>query len=207
MAERVKKYSKYHPERPCGECILCGEKNHNYSHYRGWEEHEQEYIKKHFRREPSPSSCICFTHHKEAKHAQPPGFSPTWKKSVQPLEQLDKPHCMYQSCTTDSKLIVPSFASSEQLQAALHTSSNELLLCTKHYHELYRQFNALQLCASCDAQPKTGNMFSRHSPNAALVNEILHTEITDKNTICLISCYKNHQKCIVEKPATVDLKH
>ena len=26
MAERVRKYSKYHPEHPCSECILCGEK-------------------------------------------------------------------------------------------------------------------------------------------------------------------------------------
>ena len=81
-------------------------------------------LKNHLAREPSPSA-YSYTHH------LPQGG----------LEQLDKPHCIHQAGTTDSKLIVTSSASSEQLQAMLlHTSSNQLLLCTKHYHELYRQF-------------------------------------------------------------------
>ncbi len=191
MAEKAK-YSKYHPDRPCGECILCGKKNHYYSHYGGWEETEKNYLKKHLGRELSPSSCICITHHKEAKRPHPPGFSPKWKKCIQPPEQLDKPHCTYDGCTEDSKLIVPSFASSEQLKIAIHTSlSTPILLCPKHYTELYREFNAPQLCACCDAKPKTGTRFSRHSPNASLVNEVLNTDISDKDVICF-GCYKNH---------------
>ena len=72
-------------------------------------------------------------------------YIPTWKRSLQPVKSTTKiQHCIYPSRSSNSKLITPSFASSEDLVAVLQVRSSEehpLILCPKHYHELYHHFH------------------------------------------------------------------
>ena len=70
--EERKKYSKYHPLRPCTECLLCGKSCPYFSHYGGWSEKEQDFLKMHWDKDVEPSSCICVAHQKEAKRALTP---------------------------------------------------------------------------------------------------------------------------------------
>ena len=61
---------------------------------------------------------------------------------------------------------------------------------------LYRYFNCPTTCASCGIRPKSGTQFTRHSPNATLVNELLHKgcgidSMNDDACICF-GCYKCH---------------
>ena len=200
-----KRYSKYHPDRPCSKCILCGtfKSSAYYSHYVAWGEDEKHFILQHLDFQPDPSSCICIAHLKEAQCTHAQGYIPTWRRSLQPVKSSVKiQHCIYPSCSSNSKLITPSFASSEDLEAVLQVQSSEehpLILCPKHYHELYHHFHTSLPCASCGVQPKAGTCFTRHSPNANLVNELLRqcTEledtdmISDEDYVCS-SCYKSH---------------
>ena len=206
--------SIYHPGRPCSECILCGKKPLYYSHYGAWRDPEKEYIKKHLGIEPDASSCICASHQKDAKRPHHPDFIPKWKKSVHALANKHQNCCMNESaaCSDDSRLIVPSFISSEELRAFPGVSTGEHLLCNKHYQEVYRHFNHSK-CAGCGIQPKTGSSFTRHRPNPSLVNSVLNTTlnedtITSNDTICL-NCYKNHLVLIksVEEENKHDLQN
>lgn len=41
----------------------------------------------------------------------------------------------------------------------------------KHYSEVYRQVNGPKPCAACGAQPRSGRVFTRHSPNPQIMND------------------------------------
>ena len=152
---------------------------------------------------PDPSSCICIAHLKEAQRTHNDGYIPKWKRSFNPSQPSTKEqHCIYPSCSSTSKLITPSFASTDDLEALLQVQTTDeypLVLCPKHYHELYYRFNKPLPCASCGVQPKEGTRFTRHSPNASLVNKFLYkcSEFEDTHMLCdedyvCSSCYKNH---------------
>ena len=165
-----KQYSKYHPTRPRTKCVLCGtfKSNTYYSHYGAWGDDEKDFLRQHLDFQPDSSSCICIAHLKEAQRTHAQGYIPTWKRSLKPVEPSTK-ICIYPLCNSSSKLITPSFASIDDLEALLQVQSSEehpLVLCPKHYHELYHRFNTPLPCASCGAQPKAGTCFTRHSPNA-----------------------------------------
>ena len=187
----AKKHSKYHPQRPCSNCLLCGKTCLVYSHYKAWSDSEKQFLIRHWKGEPEPDSCICVAHQKEAQRAHP---SPKWSKIVR-VQQLGK--CVCPDCTSTSKLVTPAFAPREEIQAILGIPGDigSLPLCPKHYQEVYRQFQSSKLCtkcASCKKKPKQGTKFTRHSPNSSLVNQLLSGEpITPTDYICL-GCYKAH---------------
>ena len=183
--------SKYHPERPCSECVLCGKYSMYYSHYGAWSEGEREYLKQHLSTELAASACICAAHQREARREHSPGFMPKWKKPAGPSLAEHPTHCCaYPSCTTNSRLIAPSFASPQQLCVVLQVPSRpELLLCSKHYMELYRQFHSPLQCASCGVEPKSGITFTRHCPDPTIINEAMNTNITEEDRVCF-RCYK-----------------
>ena len=69
-----------------------------------------------------------------------------------------------------------------------------MLLCRKHYSLLYRQFVLTEsTCASCEAKPKSGTMFSSHSPDPYTIALHLGSEqpIQEDDVLCG-SCYKLH---------------
>ena len=108
--------------------------------------------------------------------------------------------CIHSQCTVkndDERLIRPSFASIQKLEEALIVKSSvdcPLLLCKKHYSLLYRQFVLTEsTCASCEAKPKSGTMFSCHSPDPYTVALHLGSEqpIQEDEVLCG-SCYKLH---------------
>ena len=203
------RYSKYHPDRPCSKYILCGAlKSNTYnSHYAAWGEDAKDFLLQHLDFPPDPSSCICITHLKEAQRTHTYEFIPKWKRLSNPAESKSSTkvqHCVYPSCSSSSKLIIPSFASLDDLEALLQVQTSDehpMVLCQKHYLELYNRFNTPLPCASCGVQPKVGTCFTRHSPNASLVNEMLcqcsefepedTSILRDKDYVCT-SCYKNH---------------
>ena len=51
-------------------------------------------------------------------------------------------------------------------------------LCETHYQTMYREVHKLHQCAGCGAKSKVREgAYTRHSPNAAIVSEYLHTRI------------------------------
>lgn len=197
-----KRCSKFHPQRGCSECILCGKSSAQYSHYEMWSDAERDFLRTHWGSEPDGSSCICIAHQKEAKRTHPIGYSPKWSK-VTTIEQVstieDEKQCMHPSCSSTGKLSTPSFAPVNELKAALHITidAQEILVCQYHYQQLYRHFNTTSRpCSSCGIKPPKGKSFSRHCPNFSLINAVLHMdgdseEITPTDNICL-NCYKSH---------------
>ncbi len=195
-----KRYCKYHPQRPCTKCVLCGKSSTYYSHYDAWSEDEKAFLRKYWDAELDPSSCICAAHQKEAKRPHPTGYTPKWSKIVTQKEETMKT-CMHPSCSSTEKLITPSFASFHELRDKLKVQCSEdqqLLLCSRHYQELYRKFSS-HPCASCGIKPKLGCSFTRHSPDPNVINDVFGRNraevLTSADYICL-SCYKSHLQII-----------
>ena len=145
-------FSQYHPNGPCRSCFLCGKSSNYYTHFESWSIEEKNFITQHLGSTPPPSSCICQAHQKEAKrnHSKV-DYTPKWKKLTGEVkEKSDKKvtYCIHPQCSaasTEVKLITPSFEAIDNLEAALHVKSSPehpLVLCSKHYHEVYRQFKA-----------------------------------------------------------------
>ena len=136
------RHSKYHPNRPCCECGTF-KSNTYYSHYAAWGDDERDFLQWHLDFVPDPSSCICIAHLKEAQRTHNDSYIPKWKRAFNPSKSSTKAqHCIYPSCSSTSKLITPSFASTDDLEALLQVQSTDeypLVLCPKHYHELYHR--------------------------------------------------------------------
>ena len=199
-------FSQYHPNGPCRSCFLCGKSSNYYTHFESWSIEEKNFITQHLGSTPPPSSCICQAHQKEAKrnHSKV-DYTPKWKKLTGEVkEKSDKKvtYCIHPQCSaasTEVKLITPSFEAIDNLEAALHVKSSPehpLVLCSKHYHEVYRQFKA-RPCAGCGVKPKVGTYFTRHSPDASTVSRVLHENmgfdgiVLSTDYICS-TCYKVH---------------
>jgi len=60
-------FSKYHPQRSCSNCILCGKSPVHYTHFGALGGDEKEFIAQHLSRTPSPQSCMCKAHSAETK--------------------------------------------------------------------------------------------------------------------------------------------
>ena len=176
-AKRQLVFSKYHPKRPCSSCTLCGKQDGYYTHFESWAKEEKEFITQHLGNNLSPDSCICKAHKVEAKryHSQE-GYTPKWRGQVTSGKAVQQ--CIYPDCSatsTKEKLITPAFQSLENFEAALQIQSGPerpFILCSKHYHTLYKQFNSPQPCASCGLRPKTGTRFTRHSSDAITVTQV-----------------------------------
>ena len=188
-------YSKYHMNQPCSNCCLCGMSSPLYSHYAGWGEDEKEFLRHHCVDEPEPSACTCIAHQKEAKRSHTPGYLPKWSK-LKPINVDERNVCAKSLCNFKEKLITPLFAPASEIRAALQIEQDHnLVLCTEHYQELYRQLIGARPCASCNIKPKKGTThFTRLSPNADLINKILgegSEQPTSNDCICT-TCYKSH---------------
>ena len=205
MAARTKRrpvhvYSKYHPDRPCTPCILCGKSGVYYTHFAAWQSNEKDFILRHYGRALLSTSCICKADHEEAKrHQSEPMYIPKWKRKTPKLPS-DNKQCIYPNCTVCEKLITPAFQSIASLEATVGvqaTSEQPFLLCPQHYQQLYRVFSIPKPCAGCGMKPKFGSTFVRHSPDALTVTRILQ-ETTDfeghinPDDVLCYSCYKLH---------------
>ena len=114
-------HSKYHPQRSCSDCALCGQEITSVTHYEAWSTSEKQFVTEHLGKELPPSSCICKAHHTEAKrHCSNIGYVPKWKKRTQTVGNVQV--CAYPQCfttNTDHRLIVPSFDSLDNIRMAL----------------------------------------------------------------------------------------
>ena len=192
-------HSKYHPNRNCSDCALCGHAITTVTHFGAWGTAEKQFVIKHLGKELPPSSCICKAHHTEAKrHCSKDKYTPKWKKVTQPAECILV--CSYPQCsatTPDARLIEPSFESPESIKLALNINPDHLVLCPKYYTEVHKKFTSPQCCASCGMKPKKGTQFTRHCPDPEAINLILlenmgsSQKLTDNDKICL-DCYKSH---------------
>jgi len=92
-------HSKHHPDRPCSSCTLCGKKDSKYySHYATGGQKEREFLMRYCENEPTPSSCICLAHYKEAQQKRPASFVPKWKRTATCTSKYYK--CIYPNCST-----------------------------------------------------------------------------------------------------------
>lgn len=199
-------YSKYHKGRKCSDCALCGHAVSNVTHFETWDVAEKQFVLKHLGKELSSSSCICKAHHTEAKrYCSQNGYIPKWKKRTKSPGSIERVLvCTYPQCSknnNDTRLIVPSFESQDNIKSALsitEDSSLELVLCPKHYTEVHKQLMyPPPPCASCGLKPKKGTRFIRYCPDTITINQILfentgssqRLQNTDK--ICS-HCYKSH---------------
>lgn len=123
--------SKHHPNGPCRSCFLCGMSTKYYNHFESWGKEEKDFITQQLGRAPPPSSCICQAHQKEAKcHHSREGYTPRWKKLPAEVEERTDqvvtysihPQCW--AASTEVKLITPAFEAIDNLEAALHITSN-----------------------------------------------------------------------------------
>ncbi len=196
-------FSKYHPERQCSNCILCGKSSCHYTHFGALGDNEQGFIARHLGTIPSPDSCMCKAHNAEAKrYLLHQGYTLKWKESatgsVDSIHSCIHPQCLVTNATV--KLIAPAFEVIANLEAALCIESSPdhpFLLCPKHYQELYRQFRSPRPCAGCGVTPKFGTYFTRHSPDASTVSHILSQNCGFEGTILptdylCSTCYKVH---------------
>ena len=72
-------FSKYHPNRPCGSCLLGAKSNNYYTHFDLLGNEEKEFIAKQLGKAPSHDSCICKAHQIEHKHkCSKHGYTPRW---------------------------------------------------------------------------------------------------------------------------------
>lgn len=200
-SHKRKSNSKYHPDRPCSERVLCGKSNAYYTHYQAWGERERSFLLEHCNMEPDPSSCMCIAHLKEAQRPHPSSYVPVWKRKSNKTHINES--CKYPGCTPTPRvrLINPSFAPIAILKTLLNVESSSerpFLLCYDHYHEVYERFRLSSACACCGIQPKSGTSFNRHCPDVSIINQVLcrDDELQSNDYICL-ACYK-HQTPIVK---------
>ena len=76
------------------------------------------------------------------------------------------------------------------------SSKGEVFLCKSHYNEAYKCVNRVP-CAVCQAYPKCGKYFNRHSPDAETISSIFGIGLTCDDVLCLI-CYKAHLTLLSE---------
>ena len=191
--------SKYHPGRPCQECILCGSKHKYHAHFGAFTTEHRNFIYKHYEGNIADDSCICKADQKEAKeHCNDPNYIPRWKKHKESI--INK--CMHNDCNADSsnaRIIMASFMPNEMFTKVLNLDDfpHEIMLCTTHYHQLYAQYNSPDPCPSCGMKPKRGTCFIRHSPNPEMISKHLSEntgisiQLTSNDRICS-TCYKTH---------------
>ena len=197
-----RRYSKYHPNEACTECALCGRTITAASHFDGWSTLEKRFLTKHLGMELLPSTCICKSHHTEAKrHCSQPNYIPKWKQGVKSDERVLA--CSHPQCSTtatDDHLIVPAFTSMDTMKVALSIDTDrpeQLLLCPKHYTQLHKELACPKSCGNCGMKPKRGAQFTRHCPDTKTINLLLFENtgsdrcLTDSDILCL-NCYKSH---------------
>ena len=179
------------------------------SHYAAFGDNERQFIKRHVNLDLAPESCICKAHQTEAKRMwADPCYVPKWNSnSSQP--RMKQNMCIFPGCKEVDKLKSPRFDSTENIELAIgikSTPEKPLLLCIQHYSGLYHQLTT-KPCASCGVTPKQGTCFTRHSPDAAMVNEILselsenEIHLTDSDNICN-ACYRAQFAMLKSKNVT-----
>ena len=148
--------------------------------------------------------CVCKCHYVDAKrHICDDWYTPKWKSTYD--DNSDSAAvCSFPDYTVKNKLIRPSL---DNIKHAISTNNDDVLLCTAHYHSLYKQHASLPPrlpCAACGAMPKRGYSFNRHCPNPGTVSE--HLQATAGITLCLddtdnicYACYKFHHKILEQQ--------
>ena len=162
-------------------CIFCGKFGPHMTIFSNLHQHEKLYIEKHHGNVPLEAP-ICKRHQVEAKrHYNDDSHVPKWKERVTTSIPVT---CMYHGCTltsATSKITCASFASYEKLMSAgeIASEEEEIYLCKIHYNDVYRKLKPIN-CASCNAHPKQGKLFTRHCPHPTTIYNILG------QTLCIV---------------------
>ena len=87
--------SKYHPDRPCNACILCGKLSVHMTHFAALGDKEREFIEQHTTNlDSQPDSCLCKAHRAEAKRMWANSqYVPKWS-SVSPSVGVKQNQCV-----------------------------------------------------------------------------------------------------------------
>ena len=119
----------------------------------------REFVKGHTKVDLAPESCICKAHQIEAKRIWGnPYYVLKWK-SDQFQVSMQQSKCIVPEYQEVHTLISPQFDSIELVIGIKATPETPLLLCSKHYVGLHRQFK-IRSCANCGAIPKQGTCFT-----------------------------------------------
>ena len=118
---------RYHPNRECTPCLLCGKSEAYLTHFAAWSASEKAFLTQHCEKEIQPDSCICRANHLDVmRHLSDCNYIPKWKKA-RPTDKLgvrqcggDRSWCSLPHATSlEEKLIKPSFQSLHRLKAAI----------------------------------------------------------------------------------------
>ena len=135
---------RYHPNRECTPCLLCGKSVAYLTHFAAWSASEKAFLTQHCEKEIQPDSCICRANHLEVMcHLSDCNYIPKWKKARQ-TDKLgvrqcggDRSWCSLPHATSlEEKLVKPSFQSLHRLKAAIRippTCDQPFVACKRHY--------------------------------------------------------------------------
>ena len=174
-------------------CCLCGSSELNATYFCALNAVEKSFIERHHGSLPDDRAHICKKHQLEAKrYHEDYHYVPKWKgNETKQIIQCTFPNCTSTSETT--KISVATFAPLELILSIIgmaESSKGEVFLCKSHYNEAYKCVNRVP-CAVCQAYPKCGKYFNRHSPDAETISSIFGIGLTCDDVLCLI-CYKAH---------------
>ena len=187
---------------PVKKCILCGDTERQKSRYETWGGLERAYLESHLGHSPANNSYICKKHLVEARrYGHDKNHVPAWKERMPPKKQT----CFNPNCENKSpeRLIKPMFIPNDKLMETLGVNqttevNQQLVLCRKCFNETYATIYGSRIpCSSCGATPKSSASFSRHSPDAEVVSQLLaertgqDVNISPSDYICF-ACYKTH---------------
>ena len=171
---------RYHPNRECTPCLLCGKSEAYLTHFAAWSASEKAFLTQHCEKEVQADSCICRADHLEVmRHLSDYNYIPKWKRARQ-TDILGVRQCIHPDCEVTSleeKLIKPSFQPLHRLKAAIRippTCDQPFVVCQRHYNKIYKTFTAPTPCACCGARPKYPTQYNRHSPDAHTICQHLH---------------------------------
>ena len=165
---------------------------------------ERIYLEHHLGNSPTDNSYLCKKHLLEARrYGHDKDLVPSWKECMPnpPIKQK----CFNPNCTNKSpeRLIKPMFIPNDKLMETLGIKqpaegNQPLILCHTCYNETYVTIYGSRIpCSSCGATPKSGTAFSRQSPDAEKVSQLLtdstgqDVNISPSDYICF-ACYKTH---------------
>lgn len=96
-----RKFSKFHPSRPCTGCSLCSKSEVYYNHFQQLSSQEQAFITCHLGRTLTGDSCTCRAHYIEAqRHCNDKGYVPKWKtQPTSSVKTCSHPDCALTSAT------------------------------------------------------------------------------------------------------------
>ena len=180
-------FSQYHPNGPCRSCFcMCSKSSNYYTHFESWSIEEKNFITHHH---PVVAYVKSIRKKQNVNHSIV-GYTPKWKKLTGEVEEKirqgsDLLHTSTMLRSQHRSEIDYTFLCEaiDNHETAFHVKSSpehRFVLCSKHYQEVYNCKKGAQPCTGCGVKPKVGTCFTRHSPDASTVSQVLHENIRQK---------------------------